>query len=81
MKYTCIVLMYVLFIVFIRSIDRDYRISGYVYVYLVRYSVNKCLRVLIHWTASILQCIIKLAPQCLTLFYFFMRSQRQLLYM
>ena len=29
-----------------------------IYVCLVRHSVNKCPRVLIHWTASILHCII-----------------------
>ena len=37
-----------------------------IYVCLVRHSVNKCPRVLIHWTALILQCVIKLAPQCLS---------------
>ena len=33
-----------------------------IYVCLVRHSINKCPRVLIHWTAAILQCVIKACP-------------------
>ena len=39
-----------------------YNLWSMIYVCLVRHSVNKCPCVLIDWTASILQCIIKLAP-------------------
>ena len=33
--------------------------SPAIYLCIVRHSVNKCPRVLIHWTASILQCVIQ----------------------
>ena len=36
--------------------------SGFATVCLVRHSVNKCPHILINWTASILQCVIKLPP-------------------
>ena len=40
--------------------------------------MNKCPHVLIHWTASILQYIIKLAPQCFTFFYMYSNTKKVL---